>query len=141
MDNSGRILLVEDNELDVELARLAFAARGLDGDVTVARDGQEALDYLHAEGEHAGRPDHVPSLVLLDLHMPRLSGYEVLRRVKADPRLKSVPIVVFTTSDADFDRGLCDELGADAYLCKPFDFLGLVDVVDRLASTWLPRSA
>lgn len=141
MAPTRRILLVEDNENDVELARLAFAERGLEADVTVARDGQEALDYLYGEGPHTGRGEEAPALVLLDLNMPRVSGYEVLRRVKEHPRLRTVPVVVFTTSDAAGDRRLCDALGADAYLVKPFDFSSFVDVVGELATTWLPRSA
>ncbi|AFZ66198.1 response regulator [Deinococcus peraridilitoris] len=130
-----RILLVEDNELDIELAQLVFQERGLDGQVAVARDGQEALDYLRRRGVFESRPEGHPALVLLDLNMPRVSGFQVLSSVKNDPDLRHVPIVVFSTSKVD--RTACEELGADDYVPKPSSFEAFLSTMQDLTNTWL----
>lgn len=135
MYSAQHILLVEDNELDIELARLVFQERGLEGELTVARDGQEALDYLRREGEYEARPEGHPALVLLDLNMPRVSGYQVLSSVKRDPALWHVPIVVFSTSN--FDQDVCARLGADDYVPKPGNFDEFLKTVHDLTHTWL----
>lgn len=127
------LLLVEDNEHDVELARAALAESDVHCEVTVARDGQEALDLLRGAGQ---RPD----LVLLDLNMPRVSGPEVLRALKGDAVLRDVPVVVFTTSNEARDREACTVAGADDYVLKPGRFDQLVETVNRLGQRWLtPR--
>ena len=135
-----RILLVEDNEFDIELARTAFDAIGLPGEPIVTRDGQEALDYLRREGEFAEPHPPSPQLVLLDLHMPRLDGLDVLRSVKQDQRLRDIPVVVFTTSNAPADRAACAALGADDYQVKPNDFGEFLTLVQLLTSRWLAPS-
>jgi len=132
-----RILLVEDNELEIELATLAFAEHGYDNHVVVVRDGQEALDYLTREGEHASPASHLPDLILLDLNMPRLGGHEVLARLKSHPNLRALPVVIFTTSDEERDRRLCEAHGADGYTRKPYDFDGFVSTVGQLTRTYL----
>ncbi len=128
------LLLVEDNEHDVELARAALAESDVRCEVRVARDGQEALDLLRGAEQ---RPD----LVLLDLNMPRVSGPEVLRALKGDAALRDVPVVVFTTSNEARDREACAVAGADDYVLKPGRFDQLVETVNRLGQRWLsPRS-
>ncbi|WP_019587876.1 response regulator [Deinococcus apachensis] len=124
------LLLVEDNEHDVELARAALEESEVRCEVTVARDGQEALDLLRGAGSQ-------PDLVLLDLNMPRVSGHEVLRAVKGDAALRHVPVVVFTTSNEASDRDACAAAGADDYVLKPGRFEGLVEAVNRLGRRWL----
>lgn len=132
-----RILLVEDNELDIELARLVFEERGLEGEVAVARDGQEALDYLRREGPFLARPGGEPALVLLDLNMPRVSGYQVLSAVKGDPELQHLPVVVFSTSTTASDREACARLGANDYVTKPASFETFLSTVRDLTLTYL----
>lgn len=124
------LLLVEDNEHDVELARAALEESEVRCRVSVARDGQEALDLLRGEG-------HQPDLVLLDLNMPRVSGHEVLRALKGDAALRHVPVVVFTTSNEALDREACAAAGADDYMLKPGRFDQLVEAVNRLGRRWL----
>ncbi|AFZ65870.1 response regulator [Deinococcus peraridilitoris] len=132
-----RILLVEDNVFDVELARTAFEVGDLVGEPAVAFDGQDALDYLYRQGRYRGRADEAPRLVLLDLHMPRMNGLDVLRRVKQDATLRNIPMVVFTTSNAPADREACAALGADDYLVKPNDFGMFVTLIESLKARWL----
>src|SRR5262245_51242191 len=113
------ILLVEDNPDDVELTRRAFLKSNIANDLVVVRDGQEAIDYLFLKGEYAGRdPDLMPSVVLLDLNLPKLSGLEVLRRVRAEERTRRLPVVVLTTSKEERDVIGSYELGANSYVRK-----------------------
>lgn len=141
MLNAPHILLVEDDVLDVELAFMAFNDHGWRDRVTVARDGQEALDYLTRQGEYAARPANDPDLVLLDLNMPRVSGYDVLRQVKADEQLRHIPVVVLTSSGDDGDRELCIRLGADAYTVKPFNYERFMALLGERARAWLARGS
>lgn len=132
------ILLVEDNPDDEELARLAFAENRLDGELVVMRDGQEALDYLLAAGEHAGRDAHEqPRLVLLDLNIPKIGGLEVLRRIRADERIRLQPVVVLTSSKEERDLVASYSLGANSYIRKPLDYGSFVEAVRDISQYWL----
>ena len=140
-----KILLVEDKAQDVELTLAALENQRLANEVVVARDGVEALDYLHARGKFAGRPAGDPAVVLLDLKMPRLNGLEVLRQVKADPELKSIPVVMLTSSREEPDLVQSYELGVNAYIVKPVDFRQFNDAIRHVGAFWavlneLPRN-
>jgi two-component system, response regulator len=135
---SADILLVEDNPRDLKLALHAFAQHRLDGQVHVARDGAEALDYLFGTGEHAGRDlARRPRLVVLDLKLPRIDGTEVLRRVRADPRTQTIPVVVLTSSREETDIDRCYRLGANSYIVKPVEFDRFLEVSRQLGDYWL----
>jgi two-component system, response regulator len=132
------ILLVEDNADDEALTLRALSRHGLVNGVVVARDGVEALDYLFATGAHAGRDaSQQPLLVLLDLKLPRIDGLEVLRRLRADPRTVSLPVVVLTSSNEPADIAGSYEQFANSYIRKPVNFADFVDVVRKLGMFWL----
>ena len=132
------ILLVEDNPDDVELTRIAFDEAKVANNLVVVRDGAEALDYLFARGAHAGRDAaDLPSIVLLDLNLPRVDGREVLQAIREDPRTRSLPVVVLTTSAEPFDVDKVYELGANSYIQKPVDFARFVEVVRQIGLYWL----
>jgi CheY-like chemotaxis protein len=132
------ILLVEDNPSDEKLALLAFKRSGLACEIAVARDGADALDYLFATGKHQGRdPMLRPALILLDLKMPRISGLEVLRRIRAAPETRLLPVVVLTASREDEDLISAYSLGANAYLRKPVDFAEFSEAARALGAFWL----
>lgn len=133
---TAALLLVDDDPRDIELTLETLAAAWLAGGVAVARDGVEALDWLHRRGPHAGRPPGLPLAVLLDLKMPRLDGLEVLRQVKTDPRLRRVPVVVQTSSREERDLVAGYAHGADAYVPKPLDFAALMAVLGPLGVRW-----
>ncbi|MCK9875583.1 response regulator [Frankia sp. Ag45/Mut15] len=124
------VLLVEDDPGDVLMTREAFADHKLRNHLNVVSDGVEALAYLRGEGEYAGAPR--PDLILLDLNLPRRDGREVLREVKADERLRRIPIVVLTTSEAEEDVLRSYDLHANAYITKPVDFDRFVAVVRHI---------
>ena len=124
------ILLVEDNQDDVELTLHAFDRHELPHQVAVARDGQEAMDYLFGAGS-------VPDLVLLDLNLPRIGGMDVLRAMRDDPRTKRVPAVILTTSDDEVDISDGYELGINSYIRKPVDFDKFTATVKQLGMYWL----
>ena len=132
------ILLVEDNPDDVELTRLAFEEAQVANTLTVVRDGAEALDYLFARGRYADRdPQDLPSLVLLDLNLPKLDGREVLQAIRGDARTRALPVVVLTTSDEPFDVEASYALGVNSYIRKPVDFDQFVSVVKQIGLYWL----
>jgi CheY-like chemotaxis protein len=131
-----RIMLVEDNLKDVDLTLAALAEHHLANEVVTARDGAEALDYLCRRGAHAGRDDTLPAVVLLDIKMPKLDGIEVLRRMKSDPELKRVPVVMLTSSKEEPDLAACYDLGVNAYVVKPVDFTQFVDAVKQVGAFW-----
>ena len=132
------VLLVEDNPTDAELTLRALRGKGLRNEFVVARDGQEALDFLFAQGEHAGRDmRNGPKLVLLDLRLPKVDGIEVLRKIKSDERTKMIPVVVLTSSRQEPDIEKCYQLGANSYIVKPVDFDKLVEAVSALGVYWL----
>jgi len=131
------ILLVEDNIDDYEAAKRSFKTAHFNNPVHWCKTGQEALNYLRHEGDHAREPRaETPALVLLDLNMPGLDGRRVLAIAKQDPELKKIPIVVLTTSGDDRDVTQCYELGASTYIQKPVDFDGLVRAVARIKDYW-----
>jgi CheY-like chemotaxis protein len=132
------ILLVEDNPDDVELTRLAFEEAQVANTLTVVRDGAEALDYLFARGRYADRdPQDLPSLVLLDLNLPKLDGREVLQAIRNDERTRSLPVVVLTTSAEPFDVEASYTLGVNSYIQKPVDFNQFVWAVKQVGLYWL----
>jgi len=132
-----KILLAEDDPKDVELTLAALEEHNLANEVVVARDGAEALDYLYRRGQFAGRPAGHPVVVLLDLKMPKVDGLEVLRQIKGDPALKTIPIVVLTSSRQDQDIVESYNLGVNAYVVKPVAFDRFVDVVKQLGLFWV----
>lgn len=133
-----RILLVEDNADDEELTLLALRRAGFRGPIDVARDGQEALEYLFCQGVFAHRsPNRQPDLILLDLKLPRLDGVEVLRRLRADERTRRIPVVVFTSSSEEEDMVRCYGSGANSYVRKPISFDCFSDVIATLGHYWL----
>jgi CheY-like chemotaxis protein len=132
----GRILLVEDDPRDVELTLTALADYNLANEVAVARDGQQALDYLYCKGEFSARPKENPAVLLLDLKLPKIDGLEVLKQVKGDDRLKKIPVVVLTSSREEVDMMRSYELGVNAYVVKPVDFHEFVNAVKELGVFW-----
>lgn len=136
--NQNDILLIEDNPDDVELTRIAFAEAGIGHQLVVVRDGAEALDYLFAQGRHAGRDVHdQPAIVLLDLNLPKLDGREVLQAIRGDARTRALPVVVLTTSDEPFDVEATYALGVNSYIRKPVDFEQFVAAVKQIGLYWL----
>ena len=132
------ILLVEDNQDDEELTLRALSRNNISNQVSVVRDGQEAMDWLEGTGAYADRdPDEVPALILLDLKLPKIDGLEVLRRLRANPRTSLVPVVILTSSKEDRDRASGYQSGANSYVQKPVDFTEFVDAVRQLGMYWL----
>jgi CheY-like chemotaxis protein len=131
-----RILLAEDSRNDVELTLAALAEYKLANHIDVVRDGAEALDYLYARGAHAGRASGNPALVLLDLKMPKVDGLEVLRQVKGDPQLRTIPVVMLTSSREEGDLLRSYELGVNAYVVKPVEFGEFMGAVRQLGGFW-----
>jgi two-component system response regulator len=132
------ILLVEDNPDDVELTRIAFKEAKVANQLGVASDGAEALDYLFARGRYADRnPDDLPSIVLLDLNLPKVDGREVLQAIRASEKTRSLPVVVLTTSTEPFDVEASYALGVNSYIQKPVDFERFVWAVQQVGLYWL----
>jgi two-component system response regulator len=132
------ILLVEDNPDDVELTRRAFRKNNIGNDIVVARDGVEALDYLFATGEHADRDPHeLPTLVLLDLQLPRVNGFEVLKRMREEELTRLLPVVILTSSKEERDLVEGYSLGANSYVRKPVEFSEFTEAVRQLGLYWL----
>jgi CheY-like chemotaxis protein len=129
------ILLVEDNSSDEKLTILAFKRCGIANDIVVARDGAAALELLFAEGAHALR--QLPTVVLLDLKLPKVDGLEVLRRLRADERTRCLPVVVLTSSKEEEDIGRSYSFGANAYVRKPVDFAEFAAAAKTLGLFWL----
>ncbi len=132
------ILLVEDNPDDVELTRLAFDEAKIANRLVVVGDGAEALDYLFARDSHAARDPHdLPSIILLDLNLPKVDGREVLQAIRQDDRTRTIPVVVMTTSAEPMDIDGCYALGANSYIQKPVDFQQFVWAVKQVGLYWL----
>lgn len=131
-----RILLVEDSPLDAEMTLKALDTHHLANEVLHVRDGAEALDFLHRRGRFAGRTNGNPAVVLLDLKMPRVDGLEVLRQMKGAPALKTIPVVIMTSSREDRDLQQAYDLGVNAYVVKPVKFQAFVDAVKQVGAFW-----
>ena len=132
------VLLAEDDPADAELILTSLGSTGLTDRVHVARDGEEALDFVFGRGAYAAREIAVlPRLVLLDVKLPKVMGLEVVRQIKLDPRTRPVPVVLLTSSNIDRDVALGYEYGANSYVQKPVDFGEFREAVQRLSAYWL----
>jgi CheY-like chemotaxis protein len=137
-NDAVEILLVEDTPADAELTMSALKKYSMVNNLVWVKDGAEALDFLFATGTHAGRDSACqPKVVLLDLRLPRVSGIEVLRRIKSDESTRAIPVVVLTSSKEDIDIGECYRLGVNSYITKPVSFDEFVKVVSELGLYWL----
>ena len=132
----GRILMVEDDPRDVELTLTALEEYKLANEVLIARDGEEALDYLYRRGNFATRSTDNPAVLLLDLKLPKVDGLEVLQQIKADAKLKLIPVVVLTSSHEERDMVTSYKLGVNAYVVKPVDFHEFVNAIKELGIFW-----
>ena len=139
-ENCGQgveLLIVEDSPQDLELAVRALKKANFTNKIHVARDGAEALDFIFGGGAYAGRkPEEAPRLILLDLKLPKVDGLEVLLRVKSDPRTRSIPVVILTSSREKADIERCFFLGANSYVVKPVDYSQFKDTIKQLGSYW-----
>lgn len=136
MSSLSRILLVEDSPQDVELTLSALDEFNLANEVVVVNDGEQALDYLLRRGAYADRAPGHPAVVLLDLKLPKVSGLEVLRRMKSDPESRTLPIVMLTSSREDMDLRRAYDLGVNAYVVKPVQFTDFVSALRGLGLFW-----
>jgi CheY-like chemotaxis protein len=136
MTDLPTILFAEDNPHDVELTIGALSHYNIANKIVVVGDGAAALDYLHRRGKYALRPPGNPALALLDLKMPKVDGLDVLRAIRADEKLKSIPVVVLTSSREEQDLARSYELGVNAYVLKPVDFQEFVRAVQALGIFW-----
>lgn len=137
MNQPAIILLVEDNPMDVILTLDAFKEARLKNQIRVARDGEEALDYLFGRHKFSDRVQFpMPTLILLDLKMPGIDGFEVLKQVKKTDKLKRIPVIILTSSKEEGDRALSYDIGANSYLLKPVNFNGFIDVVKKIDDYW-----
>jgi CheY-like chemotaxis protein len=137
MSQTRRILLAEDNANDAELTLAALARENLADEVVVVRDGTEVLDYLYCRGQYRQRNDGPPAAIILDIKMPKIGGLEVLRTIKADPDLKTLPIVMLTSSREQGDLLRSYQLGVNAYVVKPVDFSEFSAVVSVMGAFWM----
>lgn len=136
--NEVEILLVEDNPYDVELTLTALKEKNLTNKVHVLNDGAEALEFIFATGAHVQRNiKNAPKVILLDLKLPKVNGFEVLRRVKSDERTKKIPVVVLTSSQEERDIVESYNLGVNSYIVKPVDFNKFIDAVAKLSLYWV----
>lgn len=136
--NEVEILLVEDNPTDAELAIRALKKNNLANKLVWVKDGAEALDFFFTTGAYSGHPvTNGPKVILLDLHLPKVDGLEVLRRIKEDERLKIIPVVVLTSSTEDRDVTESYQLGVNSYISKPLEFDEFVKKVSELGLYWL----
>ena len=136
--NEKVVLLVDDNDDDVELTLRSFKLHNLTNTVVVARNGQEAIDYVFAKGSYADRDsDQIPVLILLDLKMPVMDGLAVLRQIRSNASTKRIPVVILTTSSEDKDKVSSYDLGANSYVSKPVNFDQFLEATRQLGLYWL----
>lgn len=132
------ILLVEDNPDDLKLCLRALQKAAISNRIQVARDGEEAVEWIFCEGPHAGRRiEDIPKVILLDLKLPKIDGLEVLQRIKSDPRTRSIPVVVLTSSKEQNDIVRSYNYGVNSYIVKPVNFEGFAKAVQELGMYWL----
>ena len=136
MIESKKILIVEDNPNDIELILEALSESNLAKRVVVVNDGKKALEYLNYEGSFKKREKEYPAVILLDVKMPLMDGIEVLQIIKSDPKLKSIPVVMLSSSSEDHDLKKCYELGVNAFIVKPVSFNQFIDVVKQCGIFW-----
>jgi CheY-like chemotaxis protein len=136
MQKLEHVLLVEDDPNDIELILTALKESKLVNEIGVARDGVEALDYLHRRGQFADKPEGNPVVILLDLKMPRMGGIEFLRQLKEDEHMRLIPIVILTSSCEDHDLQECYRLGINAYVVKPVNFVEFIQAVKNTGIFW-----
>lgn len=136
MDELKPILLVEDNPNDIELTLQALAKSQLANEVVICRDGAEALDYLYRRGPHENREIREPAVVLLDLKLPKVDGLEVLEKVKGDPLMRAIPIVMLTSSREESDVVRSYNLGVNAFVVKPVGFAAFFQAIQDLGVFW-----
>ncbi|MBB6092729.1 CheY-like chemotaxis protein [Povalibacter uvarum] len=137
MTHSGYVLLADDNATDAELTKRALELGGVSRNIVWVQDGEAALDYLLRKGQYAQRPSGLPRLMLLDLHMPKIDGLDVLARIKSDPQLRAIPIVIMSSSDQESDMTRSYERHANSYIVKPVDFKQFTDQVSILGQYWM----
>lgn len=136
--NENMILLVEDNPRDEALTLRALRKNNISNEVVVAHDGVEALDFLFGTGMYEGRDTRiVPQMILLDLKLPKVSGLEVLEKIRADERTRRLPVIIFTSSNEEEDRIKGYNLGANSYVRKPVDFGQFIEATQQLGLYWL----
>jgi two-component system, response regulator len=137
MKQNGTIFLVEDNPRDEKLTRMALEESSVGNQIVVARDGEEALDYLFARRAFSNRDvKEMPTIVLLDLQLPKIDGLEVLRQIRINPQTKLLPVVILTSSDEEKDRLEGYKLGVNSYVCKPVDFEQFSHAIVQLGLYW-----
>lgn len=136
MNTTKRILLAEDSPQDVEMTLAALEYNNVANEVVVVGDGEEALDYLYYRGKFQRRAEGNPVVVLLDLKMPRMDGLEVLRTIKADEKLRTIPVVMLTSSREEQDLVQSYRLGTNGYVVKPVDFQAFTEAVRQLGAYW-----
>jgi DNA-binding response OmpR family regulator len=136
MTTLGRILVVEDDPNDLELTLEALTDYNLANEVVIARDGQEALDYLYCRGPFSTRSSDNPAVMLLDLKLPKVDGLEILQQIRLDEHLKMIPVVMLTSSHEEKDVVRSYSLGVNAYVVKPVDFHEFVNAVKELGAFW-----
>jgi CheY-like chemotaxis protein len=136
--NAVEILLVEDNPDDLRLSLRALKKCAVSNRIQVARDGEEALEWIFCEGPHANRKiEDIPKVILLDLKLPKVDGLEVLQRIKSDPRTKSIPVVVLTSSKEQSDVVRSYDFGVNSYVVKPVNFESFAQAVQELGMYWV----
>jgi CheY-like chemotaxis protein len=135
-DKLNRVLIVEDNENDLELTMDALSEYNLINYIDTVTDGEQALDYLYKRGNYSSRESQNPIVILLDLKLPKVSGLEVLKDIKQNPELKTVPVVILTSSKEESDIISSYEYGVNAYVVKPVEFHGFIDAVKQLGVFW-----
>jgi len=137
--NSVEVLLVEDNPVDAELTIRALKKHNMSNNLVHVKNGADALDFIFGTGKYAGSRDisFAPKVILLDIQMPKMNGMEVLQIIKADPRTRSMPVVVLTSSKESPDIQTCYDLGANSYIVKPVNFEGFAAAIQNLGFYWL----
>ena len=136
MSHTGYILLADDNPTDAELTIRALEIGGVSQQVVWVQDGEAALHYVFRQGVYAQRVSGNPKLMLLDLHMPKIDGLDVLAQIKADPKTRSMPVVIMSSSDQESDMARSYEAHANSYIVKPVDFKQFTDQVSLLGQYW-----